>query len=160
MFLLSNTVLVLQCFSVRTHWLQTLKEVTTLAVQLTSHEICTSDSSVTCSPLTPEARRSSLVCVVRFPYVCVCVCVVQVNALLAVPPEETADHPPATVIYSLRTSAVAHPSNSVRRLSYDWLFLCGKKFHFIWLSGVRGKLHSARFALRLPFILLEKKIMT
>lgn len=61
---------------------------------------------------------------------CVCVCVVQVNALLAVPPEETADRPPATVIYSLRTSAVAHPSDSVRRLSYDWLFLCGKKIPF------------------------------
>lgn len=39
--------------------------------------------------------------------VCVCSAVVQVN--LSVPPEETADHPPATVIYSLRTNAVARP---------------------------------------------------
>lgn len=68
--------------------------------------------------LTPEAGRSSLsrVCVDRFLYV------VEVKALLAVPPEGTADRPPAAVIYSLRTSSVARPLDSARHLSYDRLF--------------------------------------
>lgn len=77
------------------------------------------------------------------------VCVVEVKALLAAPPEETADHPPATVIYSLRTGTTAHPPNSERGLNYDCSFLWGKKGHFIWLSVVRCKLHTAGFASRL-----------
>lgn len=56
------------------------------------------------------------VCVDRFLYV------VEVKALLAVPPEGTADRPPAAVIYSLRTSSVARPLDSARHLSYDRLF--------------------------------------
>lgn len=80
----------------------------------TSHEISTSKSPVTCSLLTLEARSSSLVFLV------------QVKAALAVPPEGTADHPPATVIYCPRTQCCCLPPSTVRHLSYDVVvfFLC------------------------------------
>lgn len=98
---------------------------------------------------TLKATRSSLVCASSFLHVCSSVAHIKKH-------EEMADHPPATVIYSLQTNAVARPSDSVR-----YLILWGEFSHFIWLSVVRGQVCTAWFALRLSIHLIWKKgIMT
>lgn len=103
---------------------------------------------------TLKATRSSLVCASSFLHVCSSVAHIKKH-------EEMADHPPAMVIYSLQTNAVARPSDSVRYLSYDWWILWGEFSHFIWLSVVRGQVCTAWFALRLSIHLIWKKgIMT
>lgn len=111
-------------------------------VQLTSHEICTSNLLLTCSQLRPRARRSGSVwvCVARILRV-LRLCW---QPLLQKQRHPTPPHPLATVIYCL--SPALH--EAFRVMTGCFYERGGKKFNFIWLSALRGKLRTAQLASR------------
>lgn len=129
-------------FSIRTRWPQILKELTTLLVQLSSHEICTSDLCHALAPHRPEAGSHR----VRFLRVCSSVVEVKLCWQSLLKKQRTVPLPQ----WFMASEPVLLLAPRLCEAFELWLPVFVKRiFHFIWLSVVRGQLRTAWFALRL-----------